>query len=252
MFQQLPQPSIIAHRGSSVYAPENTIAAFELAVIQKADAIELDVKLCADGQVVVIHDQTVDRTTNGTGNLSELSLSALKELDAGNWFRAEFNGEFIPTLEEVFEAVGNRIFINIELTNYASIRDDLPEKVIDLVKKHGMDERVLFSSFNPLALRKAHRLLPNSPIGLLAFPGFWGFWARSRMGRWLVPYTALHPEKRDTTAKLINQHHKRKNRIYSWTVNDPKVMYNHFEWGVDGIITDDPPLAIQIRGQELP
>ena len=160
MLQKLPQPSIFAHRGSSAYAPENTIAAFELAVAQKADAIELDAKLCADGQVVVIHDQTVNRTTNGTGKVFELPLSGLKKLDAGNWFSAEFNGESIPTLGEVFEAVGNQIYINIELTNYASIRDDLPEKVVDLVKKHGMAERVLFSSLTLLRSEKPTATFP--------------------------------------------------------------------------------------------
>lgn len=251
MLQQLPNPSIIAHRGSSTHAPENTIAAFELAVAQNADGIELDVKLCADGQIIVIHDQIVDRTSNGSGKVLDLSLAALKELDAGSWFSPDFVGESIPTLREVFEAVGKKTFINIELTNYASIRDELPDKVIDLVRKHNMEGSVLFSSFNPLALRRVHKLLPETPIGLLALPGFAGAWARSFLGRWIVPYQALHPDVGNTTSALVNRHHNKGERVYTWTVNDPEDFRRLFKMGIDGVITDDPPLALQIRNQEF-
>ena len=248
MYRKLPQPTIFAHRGASIYAPENTLAAFELAVAQKADAIELDVKLCADGQLVVFHDQTVDRTTNASGKVLDLPLAALKELDAGSWFGEQFMGEAIPTLDEVFEAVGTKIFINVEITNYASLFDELPEKVVALVKKHDLQKSVLFSSFNPIALRRAHKLLPEVPLGLLAFPGFAGAWARSWLGRW-VPYQALHPDVESVDPKLIRRQHQRGNRVYIWTVNKAIKMQKLFEWGVDGIFTDDPPLAQQIREQ---
>lgn len=249
MYQNLPQPSIIAHRGSSMHAPENTIAAFELAVAQNADGIELDVKLCADGQVVVIHDQTVDRTSNGVGHVSELPLAALKELEVGSWFSPEFSGESIPTLGEVFESIGKKTFINVELTNYESIRDNLPDKVVELIKKHSLAQRILFSSFNPLALRSAHRLLPAAPIGLLAQPGIKGAWARSFFGRWIVPYQALHPELGNTSSTLIHRHHKRGKRVYSYTVNEPDDLRSLYKMGIDGVFTDDPPLALQIRDQ---
>jgi glycerophosphoryl diester phosphodiesterase len=136
---------VFAHRGASKYAPENTIAAFQLAVEQCADAIELDAKLSADGKVVVIHDQTVDRTTNGTGRVNKLTLSELKELDAGSFFDRKFAAERIPTLDEVFESVGKRIFINVELTNYASRNDELIPLVVEIVKRHGIHKNVLFS-----------------------------------------------------------------------------------------------------------
>lgn len=234
-----------------MHAPENTIAAFEKAVAQNADGIELDAKLCTDGEVVVFHDQTVDRTTNGSGKVLEIPLAELKELDAGSWFSLDFTGENIPTLGEVFEAVGKNIFINIELTNYASVRDELPIKVANLVRKHGLEDSVLFSSFNPLALRKVHQLLPKTPIGLLALPGFAGAWARSFLGRWIVPYQAIHPEVRNTNSNLINRNQKRGKRVYAWTVNDPENLRELFKMGVDGVITDDPPLAQQIRSQEF-
>jgi glycerophosphoryl diester phosphodiesterase len=248
MFQQLPKPTIFAHRGASIHAPENTLSAFKLAVTQKADAIELDAKLCADGQVVVIHDQTVDRTTDGSGKVVEMPLAALKELDAGSWFNSQFKGESVPTLDEVFEAVGKEIFINVELTNYASVFDDLSDKVIQLVQKHGLQDRVMFSSFNPLALRRAYKLLPEVPLGLLALPGFAGAWARSFLGRW-VPYKALHPDFSSTTPQMIEKQHRQGAHVFVWTVNEADKMQQLFEWGVDGIFTDDPPLAQQTRGQ---
>ena len=147
-YVQLNKPKIFAHRGASAYAPENTMAAFSLAVHQGADAIELDAKLSADGYVVVMHDDTVDRTTNGTGRVSSLSLAELQKLDAGSKFPPLFKSEKVPTLEEVYETLGRKILINVELTNYSTPMDDLPDKVIALVKKFNLEERVLLSSFS--------------------------------------------------------------------------------------------------------
>ena len=118
MYAQLPRPAIFAHRGSSAYAPENTLAAFDLAISQNADAIEFDAKLSADGHVVVIHDQTIDRTTNGSGFVNQLPLKSLKGFDAGSKFDPKFSGEKIPTLDEVLANIGKRIFINIEIIGY--------------------------------------------------------------------------------------------------------------------------------------
>jgi len=123
----LPRPVIFAHRGASRFAPENTLAAFNLAVQQGSDAIELDAKLTADGHIVVFHDQTLERTTSATGKIRERTLSELKGLDAGGHFDISYQNDRIPTLEEVFEAVSQRIFVNVELTNYASPYDRLPE-----------------------------------------------------------------------------------------------------------------------------
>src|SRR5690242_19186833 len=102
MIEMLPNPLVFAHRGASAYAPENTLAAFELARRQGAPAIEFDAKLSSDGRVVIIHDQTLERTTDGAGRVRDLSLAALRELDAGSWLSAQFRGEKIPTLDEVF------------------------------------------------------------------------------------------------------------------------------------------------------
>jgi glycerophosphoryl diester phosphodiesterase len=245
MIHQLPQPTIFAHRGSSAYAPENTLAAFELSVAQNVDAIELDAKLCADGEIIVFHDQTLERTTNGIGKIIDHPLSTLKELDAGSWFDTRFESETIPTLGEVFETVGDKLFINVELTNYASPRDSLPYKVVELVTQYNLQKTVLFSSFNPLALWKVQKLLPEVPVGLLALPGFRGAWARSRFGN-IVPHQALHPEVSDTDLYMIKFQHRRGCRVHVWTVNMQEKMRQLFKWGVDGIFTDDPLLAQEV------
>jgi glycerophosphoryl diester phosphodiesterase len=246
VLESLSQPIIFAHRGSSAQAPENTLAAFKLALTQQADAIELDVKLSADGQVIVIHDSSVDRTTNGHGKVEDMTLAELKVLDAGSFRGREFAGEKIPTLEEVFEAVGKRMFINIELKNHRMRGEDLVETVCMLVKKHQMQKHVMFSSFFPNALSKTHSYLPDVPRGLLALNGFLGVWARS-FGFSFGKYDALHANLQDFTQQEVTRVHRLKRRVHVYTVNQEEDMRRLFKWGVDGIFTDNPQLAVEIR-----
>ena len=246
MLESLPQPIIFAHRGASAHAPENTIAAFELALTQQADGIELDVKLSSDGHVVVHHDSTVNRTTNGQGRLKDMSLAELRSLDAGASFADQFRGEKIPTLDEVFETVGKRTFINVELTNYNTPRDQLVETVCMLVKKHQLQKRILFSSFFAGNLSKARSYLPEVPRGLLAFNGILGAWARS-FGFVFGKYQALHPYLKDMTQQEVLRVHRLKRRVHVWTVNAEEDLRRLFSWGVDAIFTDDPQLAVKVR-----
>lgn len=248
MLFDLPRPVIFAHRGASAHAPENTLASFQLALAQGADAIELDAKLSADGQVVVFHDPTVDRTTDGTGRLSQKTLAELRSLDAGSFFSDKFRGEKIPLLEEVFEAVGKKMFINVELTNYATPRDQLVERVCELVAKHALEKSVLFSSFLASNLKKAARLLPDIPRGLLALGGWMGAWARS-FGFDFGDYLALHPFLSDVNLRQVQRVHRLKRRIHVWTVNRVEDMLRLKDWGVDGIFTDDPQLALKTTGR---
>lgn len=248
MLASLTQPVIFAHRGSSAYAPENTLAAFKLAAEQGADAIELDAKLSADGEVVVIHDQTVNRTTNGTGRVSELRLEELQRLDAGAFFSDHFRGEKIPTLRQVFEAVGAQLYINVELTNYASPGDDLVARVAALVTDMHMQEKVLFSSFLPANLVRVKRLLPECPRAILAGGGLLGWLARSFIGRLYAP-DIVHPNIEHISAAYCAREHSRGRRVHVWTVNDRTDLLNAYHWGVDGVITDDPPTALDLRGQ---
>lgn len=245
-----PRPLIFAHRGSSAHAPENTLAAFELAVAQGTPAIELDTKLSADGQVVVFHDATVERTTNGRGYVSKLTLSALRELDAGSFFSEKFKGEKIPTLEEVLETIGKRVFISIEFSNYYTFpHDGLADKVCGLVKRFGLQDNILFSSFLPSNLKRTRELLPEVPRALLALRGWKGEWARS-FGFHFGDYQALHPNLHDVTAQQIARVHRLKRRIHVFTVDAPDDMRRLIRWGVDGIITNDPKLALEVFSEK--
>ena len=139
-----PSFTIIAHRGASAYAPENTLAAFDKALDLGAADVEFDVHFGADGQVVVIHDDTVDRTTNGAGAVAALTLAQLKSLDAGSWFAAQFSEERIPTLVELLERYKDRLHFHIEVKGRA---EHLSEKTIDLVRDHGWLDSVTITSF---------------------------------------------------------------------------------------------------------
>jgi len=247
MWIDLPRPTVIAHRGDKTQAPENTLAAFTMAAQKGADAIEFDVKLTIDGQVVVLHDQTVDRTTNGTGNISRLPFTALRDLDAGAWFSEQFRGERIPTLDEVFETAGKRLHMNVELTNYATPNDDLVSKVIESVKKHRVQDCTLFSSFLPRNLRKARLLQPEVPRGLLTMSGLLGFWGRTFS--WRGDYFALHPSLAEVNPGLILRVHATGKRVHVWTVNSEEDMKRMIGLGVDAIFTDDPGLALRLLGR---
>jgi glycerophosphoryl diester phosphodiesterase len=242
-YLDLPRPAIFAHRGASAYAPENTIAAFELAIRQGCDGIELDVMLTQDRQAVVTHDHNLQRITGFHGHVSELTLANIQKMDAGSFFDAEYTNERIPSLDEVFQIIGSRAFINVELKNYHALTDSLPEVVARLVLKYKLHSNLLFSSFNPIALRKIKKLLPQIPTALLALPGKDGWWARNWIGKLLTRYNALHPELQDATPGLVNKQHNTGKRIHVYTVNNPLDMERLYDIGVDGIFTDDPLLA---------
>lgn len=246
MLPALNKPTLFAHRGASSYAPENTLAAFELAIHQNADAIEFDVKLTADNQVIVIHDDSVNRTTNGKGLVSELDLATVKSLDAGQHFDDAFSGEKIPTLDEVMDQIAGRIYLNIEITNYSTPRDDLPRQIAKIIRSHNQKNQILFSSFSPISLLKTRKLLPDFPIGFLTTIGILGRLSRLIFGN-IIPFQAIHPEVRDTNCKLIKKYHHKGQRVHTYTVNDFQTMVNLFRWNVDGIFTDDIPLAHKAR-----
>ena len=250
MLAQLKTPAIIAHRGASAYAPENTLSAFKLAVEQQADVIELDAKLCGSGEVVVVHDATLDRTTNGQGKVNEASLTELQSLDAGSWFDEKFTGEKIPTLDEVFGIIGDQIPINVELTNYSSSSDQLPEEVAMLVKRHKLTESVFFSSFHPSTLRRARLALPDVPRGFLTLDNFNGWLARNLIALF-VSHQFIQPHFKNVTQKFITRAHRLGKRVNTYTVNESGLMRQLFGWGIDGIFTDDVPLAQQVRTEVL-
>ncbi len=245
MFKSLSTPVIIGHRGACRYAPENTLASFKLAVEQGAPAIEFDVKLTRDNQVVVIHDPTVTRTTNGQGAVARLSLSEIKQLDAGSWFSEKFKGERIPTLAEVFDEVGIRVLMNIELTNYTTPSDSLVDRVVELVKEKDLEDRIYFSSFLATNLVKARKRLPGCGIGYLTYAG------PPRILQQIFqppPKTidSLNPYRGSVTKRMVDHQHRLGRRVLVYTVNDEEEMRKLFRIGVDGIFTDDPLTGNQV------
>jgi glycerophosphoryl diester phosphodiesterase len=247
MWNDLPAPIVVAHRGDKAFAPENTLSAFKQAATKGADAVEFDVKLTADGKVIIIHDQTVDRTTNGTGNVAKLSFNELRLFDAGVQFPGQFPGERIPSLEEVFETIGNQLLMNIELTNYSTPTDTLVPKVVELVKKHGIHSQIIFSSFLPWNLRKARSLLPEVPCGLLTMRGWKGF--GGRLFGWRGDYDALHPFFTDLNAGLVDRVHAAGKRVNVWTVTAEEDIKRMIGLGVDGLITGNLSLALHLLGR---
>lgn len=241
MLNNFPTPIIFAHRGASAFAPENTLAAFELAAQQGAPAIEFDLKLTADRQVIALHDQTLERTTNGSGPVTRQPLAALRELDAGSWKEAKYQGEKIPTLDEIFETVGKKVRMNLELTNYATPFDGLVHEVAAIIRKHHLEEQIIFSSFFPTNLVLARRLLPSIPRGQLLLENGAGWWQKIAAS-WLS-VEAEHPYLTDVSAESVQRAHTRGRRVHVWTVNDPAEMRRLRALGVDGIFTDDPLLA---------
>lgn len=244
--QPRPAPLVLAHRGASAHAPENTLAAFILAADQHADGIELDAKLTRDGEIVVMHDAAVDRTTDGHGRVSDHTVAEIKSLDAGSNFGTQYATEHVPLLKEVFDAVAQRLIINIELTNYTSRQDGLELKVIDLIKQYNLIDRVMVSSFNPFSLRKVKSIEPRIVCGLLYSPDMPIYLRRA----WLAPIIphldAHHPHHQKVTASYVRRLHTQGKKINIWTANDIDAIRSAIEFGVDGIMGDDPVLIREI------
>jgi glycerophosphoryl diester phosphodiesterase len=239
------RPLNFAHRGASYEAPENTLAAFMLAAELGADGIELDVQLSKDGQVVVIHDFTLETTTNGHGPVGAKTLAELQELDAGSRFDPLFAGQQIPTLQEVIDAVGQRLLLNIELKTASVVDSKLAKAVVQTIEENHLLERVVISSFNHLVLRKVRQLNPWIPIGLLYSPDM-SLPLRQTWLRPLLHPEALHPYYEMLDPKTVGWAKERGYRIHTWTVDDPGTMWQLMRLGVDLIITNRPDVLRQV------
>lgn len=231
---------VFGHRGARAYAPMNTLPAFELALEQGADGIELDVHRTKDGYPVIVHDFKVDATSDGSGQVKDMTLEQLKELDAGSWFDAKFAGVKIPTLDEVFEAVGQKTYINVEIKSIDVKTDGVEQVVADCIRRHSMEKRILVSSFNPLALRRFREILPDVPIAFLYETGYMRRF-QSLLGN--LPHEARHPHH-----EMINAEYIAKQKDYfinTWTVNDPQRAKELADLGIHGIVTDNPDTIIK-------
>jgi glycerophosphoryl diester phosphodiesterase len=237
-------PQVIAHRGASGYAPENTLAAFKRAVDLGSQAVELDAKLLKDGSIIVIHDNTLDRTTNGSGSVYQFEYNEIMDLDAGSHYSRTFDKEKIPKLEEVFNQIGDRIPINVELTNIAHPLDQLPQKVIELIRRYKLERSVLLSSFNPWALIVARKVEPKIPRALLVQPVKPKFLLS--LIRRMVNHEIYHPHQDMLNEKEMERIKINRKLVNAWTVNDRSQMMKLLKLGVDGIITDYPDIAREV------
>jgi glycerophosphoryl diester phosphodiesterase len=244
MIDSLPHPIIFAHRGASAHAPENTLPSFQLAAEQGARALELDAQLTADGAVVVFHDSTVDRTTNGKGRISDLTLAEIKTLRIAGPPGSSDQQESIPTLEEVFSALPLSILINIELKNLTTPFDKLPETVCRLIRDENKQDQVLVSSFNPLALSRFHRCLPDVPLGRLVHKAptadFFLFFP------WLIKgFRSIHLSSAIANKHRVASFHSHGKLVFTYTLNRSEDILKSLQAGVDGFFTDDPGQAIK-------
>ena len=236
---------IFAHRGASGYAPENTMAAFRLAVEMGADGIELDVHFSKDGELMVIHDSTVDRTTNGTGRVDQMTLQELKALDASNGMEG-FPGSVIPTLDEVYDLLRDTgLQVNVELKTDEGMYPGIEEKCLAVAREKGMSERVIYSSFNHYTIANFRRLDKDARLGLLYMSGLYEPWhyARHCGAQYIHPFVPNLLIPGMAGACLENGI-----GINAWTVDEPWQMQLCLDTGAN-IITNYPDVARKMRDQ---
>jgi len=237
----------IAHRGASGHAPENTLAAFDKAVEMKADFFELDVQMSKDGHLVVIHDTTVDRTTDGTGRVKDLTLEELKRLDAGSWFGPEFAGERIPTLEEVLDRYRGKIGILIEIKE-PSLYPGIEEKVAKALEERNMHRpkngKVIVQSFGHETVKNFHRILPSVPVGVLLSYGDYPDGVTDEELAAFADYADyVNPSQLLVDENLVRRIHSLGMKITPYTIRTQEEADRMIAAGVDGIITDFPELG---------
>jgi glycerophosphoryl diester phosphodiesterase len=232
-----------AHRGASAYAPENTLEAFELAIKQKADGIELDIQMTKDGKLAVIHDETIDRTCDGTGYVKDFTMEELKRFHCSK-ILPEFGTSVIPELIEVLDLVKPfDLTVNIELKTGVFRYKGIEKEALAQVKKAGLEGRVIYSSFHHPSIVKVKKLNPKARTGLLFSDGFINIPGYAK----LIGADALHPSLNHLRSKkLMKEAGKRKLPLHVWTVNDKNMMEYLAEQGIEAIITNYPDIAKEI------
>lgn len=236
---------IIAHRGSKGTHPENTILAFEAALAAGADGIETDVHLSKDGHLIIMHDETVDRTTDGTGNIQDLTLAEIKALDAGSWFAPRFVGARVPTLDEVVQCLITHHFtgiFNLELKTNRIHYPGIEAQVATYFKQHPVPFQLVYSSFYGRSLERLYRLQPDAEFDSL-------FSLKAQDARRLLARHVIlgyHPDMRWVRWHWL---FLPKVQLRPWTVNKVRDMRFCYRHRLAGLITDYPELAFQVRAR---
>jgi glycerophosphoryl diester phosphodiesterase len=232
-----PPCMVIAHRGASSYAPENTLAAFDLALQMGVHHIELDIHSTRDGHIVVIHDDTVDRTTNGSGPVTSHTLAVLRELDAGAWYGATFVGERIPTFEEVLARYKGRVHIHTEIKGHAPY---LSQRTADLIRWHGMVGQVTITWFQKVRLEEVRAYAPKLPTGWLVGEVSDATIAQARA----LGLTQLCPRANTVMPTLVRRLHAEGFAVRAWGVTTEELMQQVVQAGGDGMTVNFPDKII--------
>jgi glycerophosphoryl diester phosphodiesterase len=226
-----------AHRGASAYFPENTMLSFEKALEMGCTGIETDVQMTKDGVLVLIHDEMVNRTTNGDGLVKDYTYSELTKLDAGSWMGEEFTGNSIPTVEELIYLVKDKnIIIDFEIKTGVVIYEDIEQKLIELIYKHRIAHKVILSSFNHYSIAKCNKISKEISTGILYMAGIYKPYDYAKT----VGANAIHPYFLAINEEVIKQTKKHRIKVNVFTVDDEKYMKSFLAMEVDGIITDYP------------
>jgi glycerophosphoryl diester phosphodiesterase len=236
-----------AHRGASAYFPENTMLSFEKALEMGCTGIETDVQLTKDGVLVLIHDELVNRTTNGQGLVKNYTYTELNKLDAGSWMGEEFTGLKIPTAEELIYLVRDKnIIINFEIKNGIVIYEDIEQKLIELIYKHKIEHKVILSSFNHYTVAKCNKVSKEINTGVLYMAGIYKPYNYAKT----VGANAIHPYFQAINAEVIRESKKHKTLVNVFTVDDEENMKNFLNMKVDGIITNYPDKLYKIMEEK--
>lgn len=239
---------VFGHRGAKDYAPMNTLPSFELAIEQGVDGIELDVHRTKDGHLAIVHDFTVDATTDGSGRVTDMTLAELKALDAGSYFDASYKGVQIPTLEEVFEAVGKRVIINVEIKSDSPDTDGVEQLVADTIRRHNMRDWVIISSFDPLTLQRFRAISPDVPIAFIYMPNQKVDTVKM-MADMGLKHEVRHPHHSLVDAAYLAWAKREGYRVNAWLINDAERAAELKAMGVDAMTTDRPDVVVQaVRG----
>lgn len=235
---------VIAHRGYSAKFPENTMIAFHEAEYANADGIELDVQLSKDGEVVVIHDEKLNRTTSGKGYVKDFTLQELKKLDAGVLFPNLSEKQTIPTLEEVFAWLAtNTLICNVELKNGVFRYEGMEEKVIKLIRQYDLSKRTIISSFNHYSIVHCYRLAPEVEIAPLLSEGLYMPWIYAAS----IRAKGFHPRYLAAPNEVISLSLESGIAVRPYTVNKEVEMERLFQINCTAFITDDPTIAVKLR-----
>jgi len=258
--EDLSYPLVIAHQGGDELWPGNTMYAFEHATELGVDVLEMDLHITQDGVLVISHDETVDRTTDGTGVIEEMTLEEIKALDAGYDWSPDDGGTFpyrgqgitVPTLEEVFLAFPEyRMTIEIKKTE-----DSMAAPFCDLIRAYGMQDKVLVASFHDERMEEFRQVCPEvATSSARQETTIFVVLSKVFLGRLYSPdfYALQVPEESSDitvmTAQFVRAAHERNLKVEPWTIDNPEQMQQYIDWGVDGIITDRPDILLEILGR---